>query len=294
MGTALASFVAGALIVLTMFDETQVTKVDKILGSVKELHSKVQLWKGDQGLTGTGAVVHGNIKTQCSEALEESKSYVIYLKKESAKEKDETNPNLTAYPEERKNLLLSVLTTTKATVSNLELLQTRLGKLEPQSQDPLIKAIAEEAIPLTLQTKLEKARMNSFELLSHLQDKSLEPRTLKNKKSKAHLNELIQDISGINDRLANMNTTSSLDVLDKELGAVENGIVPLKKQTPYTLLMMRVVEIGLPLLLSIFSIFFVLRYSLTEKRSFEIKDLLNQRNAVRLKENGAAPATEGV
>ena len=42
--------------------------------------------------------------------------------------------------------------------------------------------------------------------------------------------------------------------------------------------MMRVVEIGLPLLLSIFSIFFVLRYSLTEKRSHEIKDLLKQRN----------------
>jgi Na+/melibiose symporter-like transporter len=42
--------------------------------------------------------------------------------------------------------------------------------------------------------------------------------------------------------------------------------------------MMRVVEIGLPLLLSIFSIFFVLKYSLTEKRSHEIKDLLRERN----------------
>jgi hypothetical protein len=219
---------------------------------------------------------------------------VTYLEKETAKEKDETNPYLPSYPEEKKKMLSNVLTSTMATVSNLELLQTRLGKLEPQYQDSLIKAIAEEAIPLTLQTKLEKARINAFELLSHLKDKSLEPKTLKNKKSKAHLYELIQDISGINDRLANMNTASSLDVLDKDLGAVENGIVPLKKQTPYTLLMMRVVEIGLPLLLSIFSVFFVLRYSLTEKRSHEIKELLSQRNAVRPKENGTAPATEGV
>jgi Na+/melibiose symporter-like transporter len=69
-----------------------------------------------------------------------------------------------------------------------------------------------------------------------------------------------------------------LDFLDKELGNIEYEIKPLTKQTPYTLLMMRVVEIGLPLLLSIFSIFFVLRYSLTEKRSHEIKDLLKQRN----------------
>jgi len=42
--------------------------------------------------------------------------------------------------------------------------------------------------------------------------------------------------------------------------------------------MMRVVEIGLPLLLSIFSIFFILRYSLTEERTNEIKNLLRKRN----------------
>jgi Na+/melibiose symporter-like transporter len=46
--------------------------------------------------------------------------------------------------------------------------------------------------------------------------------------------------------------------------------------------MMRVVEIGLPLFLSIFSVFFVIRYSLTEKRSREIKELLIQRNIERL------------
>jgi Na+/melibiose symporter-like transporter len=45
--------------------------------------------------------------------------------------------------------------------------------------------------------------------------------------------------------------------------------------------MMRVVEIGLPLLLSLFSIFFVMKYSLTEKRSHEIKDLLRERNVTR-------------
>jgi Na+/melibiose symporter-like transporter len=90
----------------------------------------------------------------------------------------------------------------------------------------------------------------------------------------------------VNNCLANMNTTSSLNFLDKQLGIIEREIVPLTKQTPYTLLMMRVVEIGLPLLLSIFSIFFVLRYSLTEKRSHEIKDLLKQKNLERSKEDG--------
>lgn len=78
-----------------------------------------------------------------------------------------------------------------------------------------------------------------------------------------------------------MNAASSLVLLDNELGAIEGKIAPLTQQTPYTLLMMRVVEIGLPLLLSIFSIFFLLKYSLTEKRSHEIKDLLRQRNLAK-------------
>jgi len=45
--------------------------------------------------------------------------------------------------------------------------------------------------------------------------------------------------------------------------------------------MMRIVEIGLPLLLSILSIFFVLKYSLTEQRSHEIKELIRLRNEER-------------
>ena len=58
--------------------------------------------------------------------------------------------------------------------------------------------------------------------------------------------------------------------------------------------MMRVVEIGLPLLLGIFSIFFLLRYSLTEKRSHEIKNLLKQRNEERSKEANKATGSATV
>ncbi len=51
MGTALASFVAGVLIALTMFDEIQVTKVDGLQGNIRELRSKVQYWEGYNGLS---------------------------------------------------------------------------------------------------------------------------------------------------------------------------------------------------------------------------------------------------
>ncbi len=138
-------------------------------------------------------------------------------------------------------------------------------------------ALIEKAISLTLQTKLEKARMNSFELMSHLDAKSIEV-----KNSPEHYETLSRNIKGVDDRLAHMNPLLSLDVFDEELGNIENKMVLLKKQTPYTLLMMRVVEIGLPLLLSLISIFFILRYSLTEERSHEIKELIRKRNLERL------------
>jgi GPH family glycoside/pentoside/hexuronide:cation symporter len=182
MGTALASFVAGALIVLTMFDETQVTKVDSLQGSIRELHSEV-------------------------------------------KSRMENKP-----------------------AANLE-----------------------EMIGL--------AKKRSNELMSELQMKAKADRN-----SKEHYQMLIRNITGINYQLAKMNVASPLAFMDKRLFAIEREIVFLKKQTPYTLLMMRVFEIGLPVLLSLFSIFFVLKYSLTEKRSHEIKDLLIQRNKDKLKD----------
>jgi GPH family glycoside/pentoside/hexuronide:cation symporter len=42
---------------------------------------------------------------------------------------------------------------------------------------------------------------------------------------------------------------------------------------------LRLVEIGLPLALSVVSIFLTLRYPLTEARCYEIKEALKQRRA---------------
>src|SRR5664280_903200 len=79
MGTALASFVAGSLIVLTMFDETQVTKVDSLQGSIRELRSKIQYWEGYHGLNSVNALWFENTRTQTAEALSESKEYMLSL-----------------------------------------------------------------------------------------------------------------------------------------------------------------------------------------------------------------------
>src|SRR5215831_16835400 len=73
MGTAFASFVAGALIVLTAFDEVQVTKVDSIQGIIRGLRSEIKSLVGSQAVTGNNSQVLGEAKTHVAQALEEAK-----------------------------------------------------------------------------------------------------------------------------------------------------------------------------------------------------------------------------
>jgi len=282
MGTALASFVAGALIVFTMFDETQVTKVDSLQGSIREIRSRVHYWQGYQGIATANKVWFEEAGIQTSEALEESKEYAIYLEKELAKKPEQADP--TEVVNQKKDLLLLALSNTKSAVAGLTQLKSDFENPGPEpTPDSLIHAFVEKAIPLTLQTKLEKARINSRMLRLHLHEKSSGSRMMKKMKSISHYNLLMQKITAINDKLAKLRTTSSLISLDQEFGVIESEIKLLTKQTPYTLLMMRVVEIGLPLLLMLLSLLFVLRYSLTEKRSHEIKEQLRQRNSENIK-----------
>jgi GPH family glycoside/pentoside/hexuronide:cation symporter len=184
MGSALASFVAGALIVLTMFDESQVTRVDSLQGDIRELKTEVQAMKDQTGKENT----------------------------------------------------------------------INAGSVE------------------SISARLEKARKHAAELEVHLLTRSGEQEN-----SVTHYTQLLQNIAGVKEKLNTLQADSSPEFLLQELDLLEKSIYTLTRQTPYTLLMMRVVEIGLPVLLSLFSVFFVLRYSLTEKRSHEIKALLKQR-----------------
>lgn len=276
LGTALASFVAGALIVLTMFDQIQVTKVDSIQGDVRAMRAEAQYWMGYQGTGSIDASWIANANKKTAEAMKESRDYLKYLDKESLKNQDEKNQYLPEYPTLRKSMLDKAKSSTNQTIAGLEEVQHRLeqpGSLAASATDSVIKT----AIALTFRPKLEKAKMHAFELMSHL-----EARAVKNTNSIEHYRLIINNIISINSTIAALETSASPDQLDKELASIERNIVPLTKQTPYTLLMMRVVEIGLPVLLALFSIFFIFRYSLTEKRSHEIKDILRKRNEERI------------
>ena len=289
MGTAFASFVAGALIVLTAFDEIQVIKVDGLQGNIRGIRCEIQSWGAAPAFTGTPAEWLGKTKTQVAKALDEARKYVGYLEMESAKHPKLSEPSATESQSRKRDRLRDALATMKSTAGGLEQLQVRLTNLGPQAPDSLVKAAVAEAIPLALQARLEKTRMNSFELMAHLQSQSRQ-----HQNSVAHYEEIIRNMTTVNDRIVSLKAASSLKVLDQALTAIANDIVPLTKQPPFTLLMMRVVEIGLPVLLSLVSLFFLLQYSLTEKRCHEIKDLLKQRNEARSKEAHDAPGAISV
>lgn len=180
LGTALASFVAGSLIVLTMFDQIQVTKVDALEGSIREINAELQVWK-----EGKPATAH-------------------------------------------------------------------------------------------MEELLTEARNRSADLRAHL-----EARAEKNPKSQEHYLALLENVKIAEDHLTSLDASLDPEIFERGIRAVDAKIVPLKLQSPLTLLRMRVVEIGLPILLSIFSMFFVMKYALTEERSLEIKEALTIRNRAR-------------
>jgi hypothetical protein len=224
-------------------------------------------------------VLLDRINKKSAEALKESKDYIIFLEKELQKNQDQLNPGTIEDQSRRQVMLSNTLSATKENVNEIERMKSRLENLGNQTRDSIVTFITQKAVPLILQTRLEKARTNSFELMLHL-----ETRAMETKKSREHYDLLMQNMNGVHARITDISTTLPPESFDKELATIESEIVSLTNQSPYTLLMMRVVEIGLPLILSLFSIFFVLRYSLTEKRSHEIKDLLKQRNRELSKE----------
>ncbi len=94
-----------------------------------------------------------NTNNQTDEALKESREYLIYLGKESAKKQEETNHADNPYQSQRQNILSNALSSTKSTIAGLTQLQSSLQKLGHQAPDSAIESIVEEAIPLTLQTR---------------------------------------------------------------------------------------------------------------------------------------------
>ena len=268
LGTAFASFVSGALIVLTMFNETQVIKVDHIQGSINELQSQTQFWSKQNVSKGKDYTILPDIEKHIKESLKEANEYRKYLNKEVAKKEGERS---LLVPDERlKSISASIDNSIAELNSGIKILPGI--KSNTELSDSLLTNLSNAALVI----KIEKARMYSLDLLNHFELKLKEA-----KQSKAHYESISQEMSNINSIISSMNS-SSLEDLTLKIDTVKNQLPKLTEQPPYTLLLMRIIEIGLPILLSILSLIFIYRYSLTEKKSIEIKQMLKDRNSEQI------------
>lgn len=100
----------------------------------------------------------------------------------------------------------------------------------------------------------------------------------------AHVQQLVDHLDAIGARLESLQANvAELAANPSELQTEADEMLQvakrLKMQAPETLFRLRVVEISLPLVLSVVSILLTLRYPLTEERCYEIKSALEGRRA---------------
>jgi len=281
LGTAFASFVAGILITLTLFDETQVTRVDGLQGSVRDMQAKVTYWKGYTGKADEAVVWMKNAQAQTADALKESRDYLVYLENEIVKKPSRKNIFTADIEAQRKNVLMNATAVTRENIDALGRHVESLASAGTYVSAAVSDSLIRTTVPLIMQSKMTRARISSSDLLVHLRTRSNEQQ-----KSRAHTEHLIGSVAEMNNMIYALEPASPLEVLEAGLAPIAGGIEPLKKQSPYTLLMMRVVEIGLPVLLCLLALAFAFRYALTEKRTLEIKELLRAKR-------GEAAAREG-
>lgn len=268
-GTAMASLISGALIALTLFDESQVTKLDQLKGSVRDLRGMLEASERydekretQPGSAETAAELIGL-------SLEESAEFVAYL--ESA------HVTVLAQGEEareRRDVVVPALFAMKAVGAELAQCRRRVASLRPQSDPRLIGEMIHDIEALRVREKLEMARVHAAELHAYLKAKSRDAQ-----RGRAHYAELARASKAIGASLAHTSNALPRRQFQADLTRIGDALAPLSMQSPYTLLTMRIIEIGLPLLACLFSLLFVFRYRLTEARSDEIKDLLALRHA---------------
>jgi len=207
MGTAFASFVTGALLVFTSFDEQQNVTVDSLRGSIMTIESEAESWLREH------------------DANADDSHF------------DEQLEGLSDQVELRNRLMESLKVQIENTVAIADKIEHHLRERAQRLPDQ-----AEHIDRLLDQV----STMNS--LARTLQQKAADPET----------------------------TPSELLVTTEQMLPIA---LQLRIQAPDTLLRLRIVEIGLPLLLSVISILLTLRYPLTEARCYEIKEALERRQA---------------
>lgn len=126
-----------------------------------------------------------------------------------------------------------------------------------------------------LAEQVEKLAENAAKLRTHFDE-----RVTKQPSQAEHTRSLLVHLDSVDALASQINSATKAGDAAKALemaGSLLQHSEFLRRQSPETLFRLRLVEIGLPLALSVVSILLTLRYPLTEQRCYEIKELLKQR-----------------
>jgi Na+/melibiose symporter-like transporter len=126
-----------------------------------------------------------------------------------------------------------------------------------------------------LTAEVDKLTENARKLRDHFAE-----RITSHPDHESHLTSLLNHADAMSNSAADLKRVTAESKRDQLLASASSLLeqsVFLRQQSPVTLLRLRIVEIGLPLVLSVVSIILTLRYPLTEARCYEIKELLTAR-----------------
>jgi GPH family glycoside/pentoside/hexuronide:cation symporter len=164
-------------------------------------------------------------------------------------------------------------TSVDAVSSSLTVLQSEIKEWEINSAPFIIEAhneVIESKLEVTLEA-LDALRIHFAERME------MKPETAE------HLRAVVADLDILRTKVYELKAESRhyagkpMALLDSELNTRRLDTLKLAQQSPDTLLLLRIIEISLPLILSIFSLSLTFFYPLSEARCYEIKAELEAR-----------------
>jgi GPH family glycoside/pentoside/hexuronide:cation symporter len=158
-------------------------------------------------------------------------------------------------------------------------LQGAVAVLKAEAEQWSKNSVEIDARVARLNDQIETVVRNSDKLQEHFDERMRD-----NPELIEHLGRLIERTEAVRSdaisiRSRALQLASDPPQVVREVETLFEQTMLLKQQTPKTLFRLRLVEIGLPLALSIVSIVLTLRYPLTEARCYEIKQALQARHA---------------
>lgn len=264
MGTALASFVTGLLILFTHFDETQVVRVDELRGNINKIRSEFATWNGYTNVP-SPIISLTSIEKQLLDVEKDTGILSEKIKKEFSSSKNQTELQE-----------MSDRNTTRSLVLKTLLLEFK--SLQHTNSLDSLKKFTHQFMALSLSLKIDQADLSAIALKKHLLKEEPD-----DEEDSTHREMLFQNVAIIQRQLTSLirlpiQPLQTFQSIEATFPTMDKALSQLTLQAPKSLFAMRFIEIGLPLLLSLISLLFALKYPLTSQRCYEIQLALKERN----------------